>query len=77
MENLVSAIVWFGNTVVICIVAIVIYCMVNNGSKNEGSKQYGIYNEVRINVAIHWFVCHWVDWIGDIGQFVRMFDVVE
>ena len=71
MEDLITGIVWFGNTVVICIVAIVIYCMV------KGSKQYGIYNEVRINVAIHWFVCHWVDWIGDIGQFVRMFDVVE
>jgi len=38
MEDLVTAIVWFGNTMVICIAAIVIYCMVNNGSKNEGSK---------------------------------------
>ena len=30
MDALVSGIVWFGNTVVICIVAIVIYCMFNN-----------------------------------------------
>ena len=29
MENLVTAIVWFGNTVVICIAAIVLYCMIN------------------------------------------------
>ena len=33
MEDLVTAIVWFGNTVVICIAAIVIYCMVNKGGK--------------------------------------------
>ncbi len=33
MENLVTAIVWFGNTVVICIAAIVIYCMVNQGGE--------------------------------------------
>ena len=30
MESLVSAIVWFGNTVVICIVACVVYCMFSN-----------------------------------------------
>ena len=33
MENLVTAIVWFGNTVVVCIAAIVIYCMVNQGGE--------------------------------------------
>ena len=72
MENLVTAIVWFGNTVVICIAAIVIYCMIN-----KGGKQYGIYNEVRINMADDWVVSHWNDWYRGIGQFVRMFDVVE
>jgi len=30
MESLVTGIVWFGNTVVICIAAIVIYCMFSN-----------------------------------------------
>ena len=30
MESLVSAIVWFGNTVVICILACVVYCMFSN-----------------------------------------------
>jgi hypothetical protein len=39
MENLVSAIVWFGNTVVICILAVVIYCMFNRtDGSNERSK---------------------------------------
>jgi len=38
MEGLVSGIVWFGNTVVICILAIVIYCMVN---RTDGSNQGG------------------------------------
>ena len=33
MENLVTAIVWFGNTVVMCIAVIVIYCMVNKGGE--------------------------------------------
>ena len=33
MENLVSAIVWFGNTVVILIIAIVLYCMINQGGE--------------------------------------------
>ena len=33
MENLVTAIAWFGNTVVICIAAMVIYCMINKGDK--------------------------------------------
>ena len=33
MESLVSAIVWFGNTVVICILACVVYCMVNKGGE--------------------------------------------
>ena len=72
MENLVTAIAWFGNTVVICIAAIVLYCMIN-----KGSKQYGIYNEVRINMAVDWCVGFGNNWYRDIGQFVRMFDVVE
>ena len=33
MENLVTAIVWFGNTVVICIAAMVVYCMINKGGE--------------------------------------------
>jgi len=33
MEDLITGIVWFGNTVVICIVAIVMYCMVNQGGE--------------------------------------------
>ena len=33
MESLVTGIVWFGNTVVICIAAIVIYCMLNKGGE--------------------------------------------
>jgi len=38
MENLVSAIAWFGNTVVILIIAIVLYCMIN---RTDGSNQGG------------------------------------
>jgi hypothetical protein len=38
MEDLVTAIVWFGNTMVICIAAIVIYCMVN---RTDGSNKGG------------------------------------
>ena len=33
MDALVSGIVWFGNTVVICILACVVYCMVNKGGE--------------------------------------------
>ena len=33
MESLVTGIVWFGNTVVICIAAIVIYCMLSKGGE--------------------------------------------
>ena len=33
MDALVSGIVWFGNTVVIGIVACVLYCMINKGDK--------------------------------------------
>ena len=33
MENLVTAIAWFGNTVVICIAAMVVYCMINKGGE--------------------------------------------
>jgi len=27
-------------------------------------------------MADDWVVSHWIDWYRDIGQFVRMFDVV-
>ena len=37
MDALVSGIVWFGNTVVICIIACVVYCMFN-----QGGEQYGV-----------------------------------
>ena len=71
MENLVTAIVWFGNTVVICIAAMVIYCMIN-----QGEKQYGVYNEVRINRTIHWCIGVGYVWYSDYSVLVDIFDVV-
>ena len=58
MESLVSAIVWFGNTVVICILAVVIYCMFNRtDGSNERSKWYGVcWNHNVVNWINNWIL---------------------
>ena len=75
MEDLVTAIAMFGNTVVIGIGVVVFYCMCSKN--NKGSKQYGIFYEIRIDMAINRCVCTWVSWFSDIGQLVCVFDVLE
>ena len=75
MEDLVIAISMFGNTVVIGIAALVLYSMCSKN--NKGSKQYGIFYEIRIGMAINRCVCTWVNWFSDIGQLVCVFDVLE
>ena len=75
MEDLVTAIAMFGNTVVIGIGVIVLYSMCSKN--NKGSKQYGIFYEIRTSMATHWCVSHWYNWYSDIGQLVCVFDVLE
>ena len=75
MEDLVTAIALFGNTVVIGIGVVVFYCMCSKN--NKGSKQYGIFYEIRIGMAINRCVCTWVNWFSYIGQLVCVFDVLE
>ena len=65
MEDLVTAIAMFGNTVVIGIGVVVFYCMCSKN--NKGSKQYGIFYEIRIGMAINRCVCTWVNWFSYIG----------
>ena len=80
MEDLVTAIAMFGNTVVIGIGVIVLYSMCskkNLKNRRKGDKQYGVFYEIRIDMAINRCVCTWVSWYSDIGQLVCVFDVLE
>ena len=43
----------------------------------KGDKQYGVFYEIRIDMAINRCVCTWVSWYSDIGQLVCVFDVLE
>ena len=67
MENLVTAIVWFGNTVVICIAAMVVYCMINRtDGSNKGGEQM-VFIELAmwlIGLIVGFYtIAHLVMWI--------------
>ena len=64
MEDLTTAIVMFGYTVVFSVIGLIIYSMF---SKNKRSKQYGIYcnsslvYEIKFNSTTHRYISTWVD----------------